>query len=215
MTPSMTHHALRIGAIAALSLAASTGCSASSSASPAGYGNAAGDGGSQVAGDSGGEVVGDDGGQVVGDGGPVRVDQASVARDPASSISASTLDDAVTANNAFGFDLYGQLMGDGGGGNVLISPLSASLALTMTYAGAVGQTATEMASVLHANLPDGGTIFDGQNALDQALIGRGSAAFAQAQAGGGEPTPLASDYELQIAGTPCGAKRRSPGRRGS
>jgi serpin B len=197
MTLSITHHAHRIGAIAALSLATSTGCS-SSPTPAAGYGSATGDGGNPT-GDSGTPVVGDDGGEIVGDGGPVRVDQASVARDPASSIPASTLDDAVTANNAFGLDLYGQLMGDGGGANVLISPLSASLALTMTYAGAVGQTATEMASVLHANLADGGSIFDGQNALDQALVGRGAAAFAQAQNGGGEPAPVASDYQLQIA----------------
>jgi serpin B len=179
----MANHARLTLPVAALCIVASAGCSASSSGSPAGYGDGTGDGG----------------GEVVGDGGPVRVDQANVARDPASSIPASTLGDAVTANNTFGFDLYGQLMGDGGGGNVLISPLSASLALTMTYAGAMGQTATEMASVLHANLPDGGSIFDGQNALDQALVGRGSAAFAQAQEGGGEPAPLSSDYQLQIA----------------
>jgi serpin B len=115
------------------------------------------------------------------------------------------LNDAVAASNAFGFDLYGQLMGDGGGGNVLVSPLSASLALTMAYAGAAGQTATEMASVLHANLPDGGSIFDEQNTLDQALVGRGAAAFALAQAsdsGPAEsdsgPAPVASDYQLQI-----------------
>jgi len=203
MTLSIRPQAHRIATITALSLgalslAASTGCSASSSAAPAGYGNRSGDGGGQVGADGGGEVVVDDGG-LVGDAGPVRVDQANVARDPASSIPTSALAGAVTANNAFGFDLYGQLMGDGGGGNVLISPLSASLALTMTYAGAVGQTATEMASVLHANLPDGGSVFDGQNALDQALVGRGAAAFAQAQGGGGTPAPVASDYQLQIA----------------
>jgi serine protease inhibitor len=169
----------RIGTIAAFCLAAATGCGSSPSAAP---------GGVEIA-DGGGD------GEVPG----ARVDQANVARDPASGIPGSTLDAAVAANNAFGLDLYGQLMGDGGGGNVLISPLSASLALTMTYAGAEGETASEMASVLHANLPDGGSIFDGQNALDQALLGRGSAAFAQAQEGGGEPAPVSSDYQLQIA----------------
>src|SRR5580658_2255676 len=169
----------RIGTIAAFCLAAATGCGSSPSAAP---------GGVEIA-DGGGD------GEVPG----ARVDQANVARDPASGIPGSTLDAAVAANNAFGLDLYGQLMGDGGGGNVLISPLSASLALTMTYAGAEGETASEMASVLHANLPDGGSIFDGQNALDQALLGRGSAAFAQAQNAGGEPAPVATDYQLQIA----------------
>jgi|HubBroStandDraft_4_1064222.scaffolds.fasta_scaffold06884_5 serpin B len=165
---------------AALLCGLATACSSSPSASPTGY---------EAPGDAGADVVV----------GSAQVDQASVARDPTSSISNATLDAAVAANNAFGFDLYGQLMGDGGGGNVLISPLSASLALTMTYAGAQGQTATEMATVLHADLPDGGSIFDGQNALDQALTGRGSAAFAQAQNAGGEPAPVATDYQLQIA----------------
>ncbi|MGO9836587.1 MAG: serpin family protein [Polyangiaceae bacterium] len=169
----------RIGTIAAFCLAAATGCGSSPSAAP------------------GGVEIGDGGGDGAVPG--AHVDQANVARDPASGIPGSTLDAAVAANNAFGLDLYGQLMGDGGGGNVLISPLSASLALTMTYAGAEGETASEMASVLHANLPDGASIFDGQNALDQALLGRGSAAFAQAQEGGGEPAPVSSDYQLQIA----------------
>jgi serpin B len=169
----------RIGPIAAFCLAAATGCGSSPSAAPEGV----------EIGDGGGD------GEVPG----AHVDQANVARDPASGILASTLDAAVAANNAFGLDLYGKLMGDGGGGNVLISPFSASLALTMTYAGAEGETASEMASVLRANLPDGGSIFDGQNALDQALLGRGSAAFAQAQEGGGEPAPVSSDYQLQIA----------------
>jgi len=179
----MPHHARLALPVAALCLVANAGCSSSPSASP------------------GGIEIGD-AGEIPG----VQLDQVNVARDPASSIAASALSDAVTANNAFGLDLYGQLMGDGGGGNVLISPLSASLALTMTYAGAEGATATEMASVLHANLPDGGSIFDGQNALDQALLGRGSAAFAQAQQGGGEPTPVASDYQLQIANAVWGEK---------
>jgi serpin B len=172
---TMFSHRIGLLCVAPALLAFATGCSSSPSASPAG---------SETYGDAGGNV---------------QVDRANVARDPASSIPSSTLDDAVTANNAFGFDLYGQLMGDGGGGNVLISPLSASLALTMTYAGAEGQTATEMASVLHANLPDGGSIFDGQNSLDQVLTARGATAFAQAQGGGDQPAPVATDYQLQIA----------------
>jgi len=48
--------------------------------------------------------------------------------------------------NAFAFDVYGKL--DARDGNVFFSPLSAATALAMTYAGAQGRTATEIAKVL-------------------------------------------------------------------
>ena len=52
--------------------------------------------------------------------------------------------------NAFGLELYGALQSQAGGsGNTVISPMSISAALAMAYAGANGQTATQMASVLH------------------------------------------------------------------
>jgi len=46
--------------------------------------------------------------------------------------------------------------------NFLTSPISASIALTMTYAGAANATATEMASALHFPSGAGASIFDGQ-----------------------------------------------------
>lgn len=51
------------------------------------------------------------------------------------------------ASNAFAFDLYGQLRGQEG--NLFLSPSSISTALTMSYGGARGETATQMAKVLH------------------------------------------------------------------
>jgi serpin B len=190
--------------VATIAVGLVAGCSSSQSASPTlGIGSASdasSDGLAPSASDGSASSV--DGGQYVevGDSATVQVDQAGVARDPASSIPSSTLNAAVAANNAFAFDLFGQVVGDGGAANVLTSPLSASLAVTMTYAGAVGETATQMAAVLHADLPDGGSIFDGQNALDQALTGRAAAAFAQAQQeSAGGTAPQASDYALQIA----------------
>ena len=51
------------------------------------------------------------------------------------------------ANNAFAADLYGKLAGDGG--NLFFSPNSIETALVMTAAGARGNTADEMAKVLH------------------------------------------------------------------
>jgi serpin B len=53
----------------------------------------------------------------------------------------------VRGNNDFAFDLYQRLRGQAG--NLFLSPYSISTALTMTYAGAKGETAQEMAKVLH------------------------------------------------------------------
>jgi serpin B len=52
----------------------------------------------------------------------------------------------VRGNSEFAFDLYGRLRARDG--NVFFSPYSISSALTMTYAGARGPTATQMATVL-------------------------------------------------------------------
>lgn len=57
----------------------------------------------------------------------------------------------VDGSNAFAIDLYGQLRGRSG--NLFFSPESISTALAMTYAGARGQTAEEMAKTLHFTLP--------------------------------------------------------------
>jgi len=51
------------------------------------------------------------------------------------------------ANNAFGCDLYGKL--GAVAGNVFFSPFSTEAALSMTCAGAKGNTLTEMRKVLH------------------------------------------------------------------
>src|SRR6202140_3577027 len=57
----------------------------------------------------------------------------------------------VGGNNAFAVALYGQLRSQPG--NLFFSPESISTALAMTYAGARGDTATEMANTLHFTLP--------------------------------------------------------------
>jgi serpin B len=135
--------------------------------------------------------------------------RANVARAPASSISAASVDAAVAANNAFALDLYSRLRADSATSNMLTSPLSASLALTMTYAGAAGRTATEMASALHLGASAGQAIFDGQNALSQAIESRGAAALAAVQQldqGANQPAPSASDYDLHVVNSVWGEK---------
>lgn len=58
----------------------------------------------------------------------------------------------VQGNTQFAFDLYRQL-GQGQTGNFFYSPYSISLALAMTYAGAVGNTAQQMAATMNFTLP--------------------------------------------------------------
>jgi serpin B len=57
----------------------------------------------------------------------------------------------VEGNNTFAVALYGQLRSQDG--NLFFSPDSISTALAMTYAGARGDTASEMAKTLHFTLP--------------------------------------------------------------
>jgi serpin B len=59
--------------------------------------------------------------------------------------------DVAAGNNAFAFDLYWAVRD--GGDNLIFSPYSVSLALAMTYAGARGDTESQMAETLHFALP--------------------------------------------------------------
>ena len=56
----------------------------------------------------------------------------------------------VQGNNKFAFDLYSQVKQNEG--NLFLSPFSISTALAMTYAGARGNTETQMAETLHFSL---------------------------------------------------------------
>jgi len=58
----------------------------------------------------------------------------------------------VDGNNQFAIELY-KAVAAKQTGNLLISPYSISSALAMTYAGARGETATQMAKTLHFTLP--------------------------------------------------------------
>src|SRR3990172_1635179 len=68
----------------------------------------------------------------------------------------------VEGGNHFTFDLYQRLQDEKG--NLFFSPASISLALAMTYAGAAGDTETEMAKILHFQMPKN-QVHDGMAAL--------------------------------------------------
>ena len=90
------------------------------------------------------------------------------AAPPASGVN---LADLVDGNSAFAFDLYQVLRAQDG--NLFYSPHSISHALAMTYAGANGQTATQMADTLRFLLTQD-RLHPAFNALDQELVSRGA-----------------------------------------
>lgn len=78
---------------------------------------------------------------------------------------------AVAAMNEFAVDLYRAVVADQGG-NTIVGPYSATFALSMVYAGARGQTATEIAQVLHADEIEPANWHEGINAYDLTLDAR-------------------------------------------
>jgi serine protease inhibitor len=66
-------------------------------------------------------------------------------------VATSDVKTAVAGNNAFAVALYQDLKDQSG--NLIFSPFSISSGSAMTYAGARGQTGTEMAGALHFTLP--------------------------------------------------------------
>ncbi len=79
--------------------------------------------------------------------------RSSLARQTSPDVSAADIAAVVSGNNAFAFALHRQLIE--AGKNMMTSPYSVSTALAMTYAGARGETATQMASALQFALPQG------------------------------------------------------------
>lgn len=93
---------------------------------------------------------------------PGALARADVARATTTDVAADELAAQVTANNDFGFALFRAAVTQGENG--LLSPYSIAAALTMTYAGARGNTAVEMAEVL--NIIDPARIHAVRNELD-------------------------------------------------
>ena len=86
------------------------------------------------------------------------------------------LEKLVGGNNAFAYDLYQAWREQEG--NLFYSPYSISVALAMTYAGARGETETQMAETLHFLLSRD-DLHPALNALDQELDRRAAAAGSE------------------------------------
>ena len=84
-------------------------------------------------------------------------------------VPAADLAALVAGNSAFALDLYDVLRTEEG--NLFCSPFSISIALAMTYGGALGETAEQMATTLHFTLP-GEQLHPAFNALERLLEGR-------------------------------------------
>jgi serpin B len=108
---------------------------------------------------------------------------------------ATNFDLAAKATNELAVDLHRQLAT--GDDNLCVSPYSIQSALAMTYAGADGETRTEMARVLHFPTNDGGvpaSFFALQHSLEQ-MSAKTAELVKQSKKFGGPSEPIT----LQIA----------------
>jgi serpin B len=96
--------------------------------------------------------------------------QGDVPKETDPDVDRASVSELVAGNNRFAFDLFQAVAG--GEGNLFFSPHSISTALAMTYAGARGETAEQMAEALHFTLPQE-QLHPALNALNQHLVATG------------------------------------------
>jgi len=103
---------------------------------------------------------------------PVRLVQSQKGRSAPAAPGGEDEKKVVQGQTRFALDLYRVIRSSPGKENLFASPYSISLALAMTYAGARGTTAAEMASALHFDLPQE-QLHPAYNALDADIASRG------------------------------------------
>lgn len=126
----------------------------------------------------------------------------------------------VEGNTDFALDLFGRLCEESGNGNVMFSPYSISVALAMTWAGAEGGTASQMAEMLgfapgasgvHEGFSRIGTMLDGEerDALGEPIeLSIANALWVETS------FPLLDGY-VDLVATHYGAEARNVDFRGS
>jgi serpin B len=119
--------------------------------------------------------------------------RADLPRVTAPDVSPDKVEELVSGNNRFAFDLY-RAVAATSDGNLIYSPYSISLAFSIVYAGARGETAIQMAEVL-GYLPQE-TQHPAFNALDQGL----SRLAEQSESGATDGEP----FQLHIANSVWG-----------
>jgi serpin B len=112
--------------------------------------------------------------------------------------------EVVKGGNAFGVEMYGELAGKVKG-NLFFSPGSIETALAMTYAGAGGETAKQMAKALHFDLPAERLHPAFAAVLDQLNHPAQLTEYWRDAAGGVKPEPV-SAYQLVVANALWGQK---------
>lgn len=126
---------------------------------------------------------------------PGEVAKSSLARELAPAVSASDAKELAEDNRDFAFDLY-QEVSKTQSGNLFFSPHSISIALAMTYGGAKGDTASEMADALEFGLGQD-KLHPAFNQLDLELAKRKDAKIGE---NGGHP------FELSVVNATWGQK---------
>lgn len=97
--------------------------------------------------------------------------RSALARDTSPAVSDATLAALVDGNTELAVAMYRDVADEPG--NLFMSPHSVSTALAMTYAGANGTTASQMASALHFTLPPA-ELHPALDRLDLELASRGA-----------------------------------------
>jgi len=120
--------------------------------------------------------------------------ESKMARAEVSVAAGNDLDQLAAGNRAFALDLYHRL--ETRDGNLFYSPYSVSAAVAMTYAGAEGGTAEEMADVFHF-LMEEERLHPAFNALDQYL---------ESLAAQEIPDDMGESFQLNIANAIWGQK---------
>lgn len=113
--------------------------------------------------------------------------QSGLARDTAPNVSSQDAAQLAKDNAQFAADLYSGVANDETS-NVFYSPYSVSVALAMTYAGAGGATASQMAQALHFSLPSA-QLHAAFDAVDLALASRAH----------GQPGTKGAGFKLDVA----------------
>jgi serpin B len=97
--------------------------------------------------------------------------KSSLSRDTSPQVAPSDLQKLAQGNTTFALDLYHAITAGKESDDVFYSPYSVSIALAMTYAGAAGSTATQMAGALDFQLPQA-SLHPAFDALDLQLASR-------------------------------------------